>query len=92
MLKKNNSATKTVQVNLFVVNGQNDKKTFTKTEILHITKQHSDSSYPSSFYKLYDDLDINSRRTEEAEYVDIIDDSKLSDCKVLEERMKIAKI
>lgn len=86
MLKKNNRSSKTLQVNLFLVNGQNDTRAITKAEILHIAKQHSESYYHSSLFKLYEEsLDINSRRTEEAEYVDIIDDHKYSDCKSLEE-------
>lgn len=90
MLKRNSRRAKTVQVNLFLVNGQNANRTIAKTEILHIENKDSEFSYPSSLSKLYEDsfckLEMNSRRTEEAEYVDIIDDPKFSNCEILEKK------
>lgn len=87
MLKRNNRRTKTVQFNLFVVNSQNQNGKTTNAKILHIAKQgSSESSCSSGFYDLYKDrllkMNISSRHTEEAEYVEIINDAKFSESKV----------
>lgn len=86
MMKRNNQHTRTVQFNLFVVNSQNQNGKTTKAKILHIEKQGSESSCSSGLYDLYKDrllkMDLHSRRTEEAEYVEIINNDKFFESKV----------
>lgn len=80
MLKRNNNPlTKKVQVSLFVVNSQNNNDNIKKTKLFHISKEKMESS---SFYNAYKTDLKSSRRTEEAEYVDIIDVSKVSENKI----------
>lgn len=79
MLKRTRQA-KTVQVNFFVVNNPTTGK-IAKAEILHIREQDSGYLYPSSFLKLYKNscskIDMNSRQTEEPDYVSITGESPI---------------